>query len=78
MNFKSFRFPIFIIFYLKAQQRVDSSFSAVSRALLRIPDIIDRVRRTSQEPFLNPSAQDTGGQGEEPDAEAGQRSVTPP
>ena len=75
---KSFRFPNLIIFHLKAKQRVDSSFIAISRALQRIPDIIDRVGRRSQEQFLNPSAQDTGGQGEEHDAEAGQRSVTSP
>lgn len=72
------RSPTGIVLQIQAKQRVDSSFSAVSRALQRIPDIIDRVGRRGQEQLFNPSAQDTGGQGEEHDAEAGQRSVTSP
>ena len=75
LHLKFFRFSNLILFYLKAKQRVDSSFSALSRALQGIPDLIDRVGRRSQEEILNPSAQDTDDQGEEHVAQAGQRSV---
>ena len=75
MNLKFSRFSNLILFYLKAKQRVDSSFNALSRALQRIPDLIDRIGRSSQEEILNPSAEDTGDQGEEHVAQAGQRSV---
>lgn len=64
-----------IVLQIQAKQRVDSSFNALSRALQRIPDLIDSIGRSSQEEILNPSAEDTGDQGEEHVAQAGRRSV---